>query len=368
MRDALLGFIAELRAGGVRISVAESTDAMRAVAAAGLTRTRMREALAATLIKDEADRVVFEETYVRYFGGARPVRGAPHRSKQARAGVHGAGEAAPAMPSTESTRESAAFAADSLVDETETHPAGLEAGRATRMRTAERIPFSQYSDLEYEAAHEALAVLKRRFRVRLSRRLRLANAGRIDFRRTIRAAIQHGGALADLRFRSRRQRHIDLVVLADISGSVRYAASLMLELVAGARECFHKVRSFVYVDRMAEADFEHGHLVMAPPLDLYAKSDFGRVLSELWERRSALLNRATVLVILGDARNNRRPARADLLRDIGRICRAVIWLNPEDSARWGTGDSAIMQYARAVDALLPCQNLHELEHNLSHVA
>jgi hypothetical protein len=119
---------------------------------------------------------------------------------------------------------------------------------------------------------------------------------------------------------------------------------------------------------MAEADFEHGHLVMAPPLDLYARSDFGRVLSELWERRSTLLNRATVLVILGDGRNNRHPARADLLRDIRRICRAIIWLNPEDSARWGTGDSAITQYGRAVDALLPCQNLHELEHNLSHVA
>src|SRR5229473_4786888 len=167
MRDALLGFIAELRSAGVRISVAESMDAMRAVAAAGLTRTRMREALAATLIKDEADRVVFDEVYSRYFGGARPSRGAPHRSKQARAGVHGAGgaddagassapparqndaarglrpaprqslagasapsgaeappegmagaaDAARAMASTESARESAAYAADSLADE-----------------------------------------------------------------------------------------------------------------------------------------------------------------------------------------------------------------------------------------------------------
>src|SRR5260370_16764163 len=137
------------------------------------------------------------------------------------------------------------------------------------MRAAERVPFSQYSDLEYESAHQAVAMLKRRFRVRLSRRLRLAKVGRIDFRRTIRAAIQHGGALADLRFRSRRQRHIDLVVLADVSGSVRYAASLMLELVAGARECFHKVLIFVYVYRMAEAGFQHGPLRMAPPPSLY---------------------------------------------------------------------------------------------------
>ena len=59
MRDALLAFIAELRSAGVRISVAESMDAMRAVAAVGLIRARMREALAATLIKDEADRVTY---------------------------------------------------------------------------------------------------------------------------------------------------------------------------------------------------------------------------------------------------------------------------------------------------------------------
>ncbi len=143
-------------------------------------------------------------------------------------------------------------------------------------------------------------------------------AGRLDFRRTIRASIQRGGALSDLRFRARRPRHIDLVILADISGSVRYSSTLMLELIAGAANFFRRVRSFVFIDRLAEAEFEQKHLVMTPPLDLYARSDFGRVLGELWERRGELLNRATVLVIMGDGRNNRRPARADLLREMGR--------------------------------------------------
>ena len=49
MREALLGFIARLREAGVRISVAESLDAAHAVAAAGLERIRLREALAAAL-------------------------------------------------------------------------------------------------------------------------------------------------------------------------------------------------------------------------------------------------------------------------------------------------------------------------------
>ena len=238
---------------------------------------------------------------------------------------------------------------------------GIDAARVARLRAIERRPFDQYSILDYDEAREALAPLIRRFRIRLGRRLRLAKRGKIDFRRTIRAAMQRGGALIDLNFRARRPRHVDLVILADISGSVRYAAQLMLELMAGARECFRRVSSFVYVDHLAEADFEQGHLVMTPALDLYARSDFGRVLGELWERRTGLLTRATLVVIMGDARNNRLPARADVIREMARVCRGVVWLNPEDPARWGTGDSAIKQYAREVKAVAPSRNLRELQ-------
>jgi uncharacterized protein with von Willebrand factor type A (vWA) domain len=192
----------------------------------------------------------------------------------------------------------------------------------------------------------------------------MAGSGRIDFRRTIRASLQHGGALGDLRFRARRPRHLDLLILADISGSVKYASTLMLEIVAGAAACFRRVRSFVYIDRLAEAGFEEGHLALTPPLDLYARSDFGSVLKELWSRRAALISRATVIVIMGDGRNNRRPARTDLLRDLARLSRTVLWLIPEPQARWNTGDSAIRQYARECAALIPCENLRELERAL----
>jgi uncharacterized protein with von Willebrand factor type A (vWA) domain len=201
--------------------------------------------------------------------------------------------------------------------------------------------------------------------VRLGRRLRLASSGRIDFRRTIRAAIQRGGLLSDLHFRARRPRHLDLLILADISGSVKYASKLMLELAAGAYGCFRRVRTFVYIDQIAEAGFEHGYLVMTPSLDLYARSDFGRVLTQVWERRSELSGRATVVVIMGDGRNNRRAPRADLLREIGRRSRAMIWLNPEPIERWNSGDSAIAQYAREVSEVIECGNLRALERSLA---
>ena len=426
LRDAILDFIADLRASGVRISVAESLDAMNAVAAAGLARARMREALAAALIKEEADRVVFDEAFARRFAGPSPSACEAHRSRGRYVGVDGASggpsdtaappkaapdrrdedeapagaaarkrprqvpdstqhaavqqpSAAPESADGESgererpgeaagpASSSRTVGASEAASDTKAQSQGIEAGRAARERAIERLPFAGYSEVEVEAARDALAALKRRFRIRVSRRTRIAGAGRIDFRRTIRASLQHGGALGDLRFRARRPRHIDLLILADISGSVKYASTLMLEITAGARACFHRVRSFVYIDRLAEADFERGHLTMTPALDLHARSDFGRVLAELWERRAALVTRATVIVIMGDGRNNRRPARANLLRDLARLSRAVLWLMPEPQARWNTGDSAIGQYERAVGAVIPCENLRQLEHGLAQI-
>ncbi|MGA9721716.1 MAG: hypothetical protein WBQ86_04625, partial [Candidatus Binatus sp.] len=75
LRDQLVNFIAALREAGVRISVAESMDAMNAVAAAGLERAWMHEALAAALIKDEADRAIFDESFNRFFAAPRADRG-----------------------------------------------------------------------------------------------------------------------------------------------------------------------------------------------------------------------------------------------------------------------------------------------------
>ena len=90
LRDAILELIADLRGAEVRISVAESLDAMRAVAAIGIERGPLREALAAALIKEEADRAIFDETFSRRFGSARPAYGDAHRSRGERAGLHGA--------------------------------------------------------------------------------------------------------------------------------------------------------------------------------------------------------------------------------------------------------------------------------------
>jgi hypothetical protein len=83
---------------------------------------------------------------------------------------------------------------------------------------------------------------------------------------------------------------------------------------------------------------------------------------------TADLTADTVLLVLGDARNNRRPPRADLLRLARARVRRVVWLNPEPAARWNTGDSVIDLYARHVDVLVPCGSIAELAEAVAAVA
>jgi uncharacterized protein with von Willebrand factor type A (vWA) domain len=224
LRDAILEFIGELRTAGLRISVAESLDAMRAVAAAGIERPRMREALATAIIKEEADRAIFDETFARRFAGVPANGSAAHRSKGERAGMHGssggpsesaalsaprdrrdddeapAGAAPTRKPSPRdrdspltlsSPQESESrdtsngetadpnddasggaseslaktIAAGYVESRAEAEGPGIEAGRAAALRMIERMPFANYFDLEFETARDALAALKRRFRV-----------------------------------------------------------------------------------------------------------------------------------------------------------------------------------------------------------
>jgi uncharacterized protein with von Willebrand factor type A (vWA) domain len=206
-----------------------------------------------------------------------------------------------------------------------------------------------------------MEVLARQLRGRLSRRRKPRKHGRLDFRRTIRASISHGGVPVDLLLRDRRPGKPDLVVFCDLSGSVATVSDFLLALIAPAASYFRRVRTFAYVDRLCEVSFEDGHVIPHAELDLYARSDFGKVLQHFWQQGGEqMLNQKTLVLVLGDARNNRRPPRPDLLLRARNAAKRLVWLNPEPPARWNTGDSVMKLYEPACDMVLACGNLTEL--------
>ena len=116
-----------------------------------------------------------------------------------------------------------------------------------------------------------------------------------------------------------------LVVLCDISDSVRHVSRFMLQFAYTLQELFSKVRSFVFVSDLGECTelFKEHEIQRAVDLaycggvvNVYANSNFGRAF-RMFEQRflDAITTKTTVLVI-GDARNNYNPPEAWALGEV----------------------------------------------------
>ncbi|MGH8245033.1 MAG: VWA domain-containing protein, partial [Gammaproteobacteria bacterium] len=64
--------------------------------------------------------------------------------------------------------------------------------------------------------------------------------------------------------------------------------------------------------------------------------------------------------ILGDGRNNYNSPRIDLMKDLQRRAKRLIWFNPEERRKWGTGDSDMLDYAPICDVVYQVRNLAQL--------
>ena len=363
-------------------------DAMEAIGAVGLEQDLLREALAASLVKEEDDRFTFDEIFARFFAGPRGQRkgklqtssGEGERQQTKTQGDLGRPQERP--PEKQQPRESMTLQRSEQPKERESGPTSSSETQGKERDQEEQAeqkptpnsqlptpknkallekPFHLFDARDVEEAKELVEVLARQLRGRLSRRYKPRKHGRLDFRRTIRASISHGGVPIDLRLRDRRPGKPDLIVFCDLSGSVATVSDFLLALIAPASSYFRRVRTFAYVDRLCEVSFEHGHIVPHAELDLYARSDFGKVLQHFWQQNGELiLSHQTLVLVLGDARNNRRPPRPDLLVRIRDSTKKLVWLNPEPPSRWNTGDSVMKLYKPACDMVLACGNLREL--------
>ena len=188
----------------------------------------------------------------------------------------------------------------------------------------------------------------------------------------MRRSLSTGGVPIEPRFRHPRPAKPEIFVIADISGSVASFARFTLHLVHAISSQFSKVRSFVVIDGIDEVTgFFDG---VDDPAEAVAKinaeadviafdghSDYGRALLSFHDRFAKDVTRRSTILILGDARNNYHPARAEVLEEISSRVKALYWLNPEPSAYWDSGDSIVKLYAPHCDDVLECRTLRQLE-------
>jgi hypothetical protein len=231
-------------------------------------------------------------------------------------------------------------------------------------------PLSQLGERDVADLRREVTRLARVLRAKISLRPKLRRRGRLDVRRTLRKSLATGGVPFTLVRRTRELRKPRLLVLCDISDSVRNVSRFMLQFVYTLSELFDRVESYAFVSDIGELTdlFRSCDLDRAVELayagavcNVFANSNYGRAF-ELFERRFLQkINRRTTVLVIGDGRNNFNPARAEIVAAMRRRAKQLWWLNPEPMAAWGFGDSAMREYEPHCDKVVVAYNLNSLK-------
>ena len=257
---------------------------------------------------------------------------------------------------------------------------GVEAmAKTLRKPLPEDVDFMHASREEMANIRKAIQPLTRKLAARLARKRKHKRRGPLDFRATVRQSLSYGGVPAEPRFKNPRPNKPELVVVADISGSVAAFARFTLHLVYALQNQFSKVRSFVFIDGLDEVthmfqDEEditnavHRVNTEADVVWVDGHSDYGHAFGVFWENYGSEINSKSTVMFLGDARNNYHATNAWVVKETAKKARSVFWLNPEPKSYWDTGDSVITEYATHADGVFECRNLRQLEGFVDHLA
>jgi uncharacterized protein with von Willebrand factor type A (vWA) domain len=204
----------------------------------------------------------------------------------------------------------------------------------------------------------------------LTHKRRVAGSGRIDSGRTMRRNMRFDGIPFSPVTVRRAEDKPRLVVLTDVSLSVRATARFTLHLVHGLQNLFGQVRTFAFVSELVEITdlfeehpVEHalGLVFGGDVLDVDANSDYGAAFGAFAEDFSSAVTRRTTVLVLGDGRGNGNDPNLPAFEEITRRARETIWLTPEPRYSWGLGGCDLPDYAEYCSRVRVVRDLTGLE-------
>jgi len=237
--------------------------------------------------------------------------------------------------------------------------------RELRQARIDRIAEGERAELE-----DSLRRLARTLHGALTHRRRLAAAGRVDPGRTMRRNMRFDGVPFVPVTVRRAEDRPRLVVLADMSLSVRATSRFTLQMVHGLQDMFTQVRSFAFVAEIAEttelfrdhpAEDAVGLIFGGDVVDTAANSDYGRVFGDFAAEHISAVSRRTTVLVLGDGRTNTAEPNTAAFAEITRRARETVWLTPEPRYSWGLGSCALPIYSEFCDRVRVVRDLTGLE-------
>ncbi len=224
---------------------------------------------------------------------------------------------------------------------------------------------SDFKDTEIPKAITIIQGITRQINGELSaKRKKSGHSGKLDFRRTIRKGLETGGSFYKLKYRKKRQRKKQLVLLCDVSGSMVQFSEFALRFIQSLNQVSDSSRVFLFSEELHEADafsLQNMDLFRNYVRDsgLYGRgTDLGTALERLCAMHPSPLSGSATLLILSDTKTIDQPRALRALQEAKRQAGRVIILNPIPESKWQYIKS--VQAFGSVSTMISCSTLRDL--------
>jgi uncharacterized protein with von Willebrand factor type A (vWA) domain len=235
------------------------------------------------------------------------------------------------------------------------------------------IDFAAYTDAERAAARRLLTRLATRGPTRVSRRTRPSRrrAEVPDLRATTRLSLRQGGELLERRWRAPTRRPRRVVLVLDVSGSMKPYARMLLQYVQASVAARARVEAFAFGTQLTRLTLELAGRDPDRALRRAAErvSDWsggtriGESLATLNREHGRRIGRGAFVVILSDGWDRGDPDElaAELAR-LRRTAHRLVWLNPlAADPRYEPLTRGMRAAMPHLDRLLPGNSIKSLE-------
>lgn len=216
---------------------------------------------------------------------------------------------------------------------------------------------------------------KQSFKTKFLRMVSTGERRKLMIQNTIKSACKTGGKPLHLEYEKKKRSKANLLLLLDMSDSCSASSSVMLTLAHSFREVFGGgTQAYAFVNRLYDiSDLMEENRIETVVENVFkriptarAYTDYHRPLRMLWEENQSKINKDTIVIVVGDARNNRLDPGEEFYRAISRRVNKMVFLNTDPKSTWDTGDSIMGVYAQYSKAF-EITTLGQLEYALVNI-
>ena len=226
------------------------------------------------------------------------------------------------------------------------------------------------TNFEYEEIKKLVPKLILKLKLKKSIKLKEKRKGVLNLKKTLKNSVKYNLIPFKIYFKKKVPNKTELVILCDISESVRNFSKLFLQFAYGISESFKKVKSYLFISECGDVtdifktnDVENGVeiAINQVKIDRNTHSNYSFAFENFINKFEQNLTSKTIIIIIGDGRSNFSQPAIEQLIYIKKRVKKMIWLNPEPVNIWGMGDSDMEYYKKIADLSYSVSSLNQLE-------